>query len=1111
VTEPQTEGPTFAPGEVIAGRYRISRFLGQGAVGEVYGATDLELGATVALKLLRDSPNGRERGLHSIERFKREILLARRVSHPNVCRIFDFGVHSTGEAGPGGSRRELAFLTMELLDGETLASRLEESGPLADDEVTRLAVQLCRGLAAAEAAGIVHRDLKSANILLVGERVVITDFGLARSERASADGGHLTEQGGLLGTPAYMSPEQVAGRPATAASDLYALGVLLYEAVTGSLPFSGATQLEVAVKRLNEPPTPIDTYRKELHPRLRHAIERCLARNPEDRFASASDLERYLDPPTRVLPEERTTAEPSPGGLRPRKENRLGRFVLALAGLALLGGFLAWQSSRTARPARPAPAATREAESAALAPRRSVAVLGLGNSAARAESQWIAAALAEMLTSEIAAGGEVRAVPGESVARARRDLGITAGETLAEPTLARLRRILGADYVLLGNYVALGGEPSPLRFDLRLQSTTGAPERTFSFEGEAGAIFDLARSAGLELRRALGVAGRSAPLPDVAAVLPTNAEAVRLYAEGLEALRSYETAGARELLERAVAADPAFPLARAALAEALVDLGYDEEAARAAAEAFRLSTSLARGDQLAIEALHRRLARDWPKAIEIARALRNFYPDDLEVGLKLAAVELDAGETREALATVDALRKIAPPAGEDPRIDLVEARAADLLSDYRRQLEVAGRAAERAHASGSRSILVRARYEKGQALRHLGNPVAAAVELEGSRALAAELGNRAEAASATQALAHLERARGDFGRAERLFQEAKATFAAIGNRRREARVELSLGLVASERGDLEAASRLYERARVTLAALGDRRGAAAAAANLGTMLYLRWDLDGAERRHEEALATFRELEDRSRELVAVANLAQIRRERGDLGGSERFWNDALAIARATGDRSGEAAARLGLGENREIEGEFAGARAELGRALELYRAAGELPGVGNVELALARIDREQGRFDAAAATLDRLAREFGERGEADDRLEADLEASRTALAGSGERDAAIRRARAAAAVANQSASAKLRHLGHLAAAEADLAAGDPGGARRELEASVAAAQKAGHEVALTEARLALLAVGGARSELARFAMELRAKGFGELAARAERLAKKAST
>ncbi len=1091
--------PIFTPGEIVAGRYRIACYLGQGAAGEVYGVEDLQLGSRVALKVLRP---GTSRDLQAIERFKREILLARRVSHPNVCRIFDLGAHEIANREEGGVQA-LHFLTMEWLEGETLARRIQEAGAFDEGPAVAIARQLCRGLGAAHDAGVVHRDFKSSNILLVpgpdGERAVITDFGLARSSNQSADGVTLTEAGGLLGTPAYMAPEQVAGLAASPASDLYALGVVLYEMLSGSLPFHGESPLEVAVKRLRESPTPIETYRAGISARFQATIERCMAREPEARFASADAAIRFLDPPTVLIGSE----------LRARR--RLHRalpwaLAAALAALALLV-FKARSGSSPGTAGADSPGTATSA-----LPRRAIAVLGFANATGRPEAQWLSSALSEMLTSELAATDAVRAVPGEVVAQARQDLGLSLSSALGSETLARLRRILGADLVLLGSFTAQGGAEAPLRVDLRLQATDGSFTRPFSIEGSEARIFALVREGGASLRRELGIeALAAAAVPALEVAHPASADAVRLYAEGLEALRSFEPGRARGLLERSIATDPEFPLARAALAAAWADLGYDDQALVAASEARKRSAKLSRSDQLWIEGIERRLSRDWPRATEIAATLWRFYPDDLEHGLRLAQVELEAGESTAALATVGELRRLAPPSREDPRIDLVEARAAAAVSDFHRQLAVAERAGALAEAAGSRSILARARFEQAAAQRKLGDSNRAALLFEGARRLADELGDRAYSAIVAQSLANLEQSRGDFARAERLFEEARATFETIGNRRRAARVEISLGLVASERGDLRRAQRSYERAFASLSELGDRRGAAAAAANLGTMLYLQWDLAGAEERHQQALATFRQLEDRSREIVSLANLAQIRRERGDFASSGRLWQEALKLARSTGDQAAEGDALLGLGEDRLLLGDPAAAQ-DLETARALFEAGGERPKAAAVRVVQARMAREAGEPERAFAELIELSREFGERGELDEKVQADLEAARCLLAQRGKREAAAQLVSDALGGAEANPAAWLRHLGRLVQAELDIAFGRFSRARATLAEDLALAVAAGHRIAVYEARLEALAVdraerlAGAPAALAALATELRAAGCGALAARAERLA-----
>lgn len=299
-----TAGIRLKANDVLAERFQITRFIARGGMGDVFEAFDLELGEVVALKTIRPEAAEAEGAL---ERFHREIHLARRVTHPNVCRIFDLFHHFVSDEPDG----EITFVTMELLSGQTLAARLKEKGALETKEALPIVAQVVEGLAAAHRAGIVHRDFKSANVLLVpseheagGLRAVVTDFGIARTVSAK-DGLDLTLTGAgiILGTPAYMAPEQVEGKPVSPRTDIYALGIVIYEMVTGKRPFAGENEFSTAVQRLKAPPPPPRLHRADLDPRWEAVILRCLERDPERRFASATDVARALLPtPSEGLP-----------------------------------------------------------------------------------------------------------------------------------------------------------------------------------------------------------------------------------------------------------------------------------------------------------------------------------------------------------------------------------------------------------------------------------------------------------------------------------------------------------------------------------------------------------------------------------------------------------------------------------------------------------------------------------------------------------------------------------------------------------------------------------------------------------------------------------------
>lgn len=269
--------------ELLKGRFRILRFIGKGGMGEVYEARDEELGGLLALKTLRSELNDDPEFLG---RFRREVQLARQVTHPNVCRVFDVG----RDERPG---RQLAFLTMELLDGENLAAILRRRGRLDVAEALPLVQQMAAGLGALHEKGIIHRDFKPANILITrtsstGTRAVISDFGLARA--LAQESTALSHTGNVLGTPDYMAPEQLLGEPVTPATDIYALGLVMYEMITGKRAFPGSRPLESAVQRVAEKPIAPRSHSAEISAEWNATILRCLARDPAERPAFSADI-----------------------------------------------------------------------------------------------------------------------------------------------------------------------------------------------------------------------------------------------------------------------------------------------------------------------------------------------------------------------------------------------------------------------------------------------------------------------------------------------------------------------------------------------------------------------------------------------------------------------------------------------------------------------------------------------------------------------------------------------------------------------------------------------------------------------------------------------------
>jgi eukaryotic-like serine/threonine-protein kinase len=674
--------PRLAPGESLAGRFTILRFIAQGGMGAVYEASDVKLRSGVALKVIR----GRiATDSTAMERFRREVLLARRVSHPNVCRVYELYDATTAAGVP------IHFLSMELLDGETLSQRLARQGRLKTAAALPLVRQLCDGLAAAHAEGVIHRDFKSSNVMLVarpeafGEstasstRVVITDFGIAlalqaRSQETASE--PLTGGGGILGTPEYMAPEQVAGDVVTQATDIYALGVVLYEMVTGKLPFTGDTPLVVAAKRLKEAPPSPEATTPGLDRRWSTTVLRCLAREPERRFKSALD----------ILPELE----------RPPRRWRWWASASAVLVAAALAAFFVARRLPNFRPTQPS------RTTVASIPRRVVALLGFRNELVSAESAWLPTAVSEDLGRELAAAEtSLRVVPGDRVAQVRRSLGVSENAVSEEAVQKRMQGLLVANVLIYGTLKPAAQDSASVGLSVKMVDATSGRELA-SFEedlGEGGQAWaDKAPSLADRLRQTLGVSLLEGQAAALSAAQPRSLSAVRSYAQGLLRLRSFEYENARSYFEAALATDGSFLDAQRRLGETW-ELEGNHKKAREVAERIRARPSGLTPRQLAeTEERILSLGPEPEKGMEARTALFEATPDDVELGIRLA----NDSPPKIGAAILGRLREYTGSTLTDPRVDGDDAFNAWQLGDFKRAEELLTQLKARAKALGAR-------------------------------------------------------------------------------------------------------------------------------------------------------------------------------------------------------------------------------------------------------------------------------------------------------------------------------------------------------------------------------------------------------------------------
>lgn len=1003
IVDPEDSAATFSVGDLLSDRYRIEAVLGRGGMGLVYRATDLELGVPVALKTIRPEIASDPR---SLRRFKQEVLLSRSISHPNVCRIYDIGRDPA---------RGITFLTMEFLEGESIAQRLQKIGAFTPEETLPIVRELTDALDAAHRAGVVHRDLKSSNVMLVrdgtSDRAVITDFGLAIAPHVHSEAGsppralpsdddaqrtrerrdppsdststvlapsvEYTEYtgpsrsdgsssvSGLIGTPEYMAPEQVLGTSVGAASDLYALGIVIYEMTTGRLPFREATRMKTALRRLETEPVPPSRICGAISGPWERAILRLLEREPSQRYRSGREVVQELEGKAldleragHALPAERDTFVG-----RERERAVLLKALHAASGHELVGRFVTIQGPGGAGKTR-------------LAQRFGWEVL----------ARWPGGIWFCDLSDANTIDGLVAAV----------------AKGLDVP--------LGNDPVAQLGHAIAGRGRSLVILDNFEQLVDYAPATLGIWLGQCRETSFLVTS-----RERLGLEGESVLSLEPLDPAGNGAELFELRAQvHRPGFRVDDTN--RTLVHGVVARLDGLPLAIELAAARLRVLSLDQLASRLD-DRFGTLAGGTRGRHATLQT-----TLDWSWDLlspweQTALAQASVF----EGGFKLEAAEavIDVGVYREAPSVLDVIQSLidkslvrAKVVGGAPRFEMYESvrdYASGKLADHVAGTAVgeagsseAAAGAEIRHAEYFSHYGADARGEIRWAIKReprsfipdLDNYIVACrrsldrdqpdlaarclgyawslLTLRGPYSIGVALATRVIEAGPLRLRAEVLHVLGQACRvssqieaAERHYDEALGEFQKVGDQIGEAYVLCSLGIHHDNLGHPEVARDLYERA-IALAQRIDLPDAQSLALDhLACQQRDQGEFDTARRNFQTALQLNNDMGNRRGEAIVRGHLGALTADSGHVHEALPLFEQALAIYQDIGDRVGEAITLNNIALTHSLEGRSEAAAGAYGRALKIHREVGNRRSEGITLGNLASVRLDQGDLDQA--------------------------------------------------------------------------------------------------------------------------------------------------
>ncbi len=888
---------TLQPGTVLGQRYEILQILGEGGMGAVYKASDRELNRLVALKVIRPDLAGNK---SIIDRFKQELLLSTQVTHKNVIRIYDLG-----------DAEGMKFITMEFVEGEDLRSLMLEKKKLAPQEAADIIQQVCRALEAAHSVGIIHRDLKPQNIMRDKTgRILVMDFGLART----LEGDGMTETGALVGTMDYMSPEQALGKDLDQRSDLFTLGLIFYELLTGKMPYKADSVVASLLKRTQERAAPVSSHDGNIPKQLSDIVGRCMDPDLNLRYQSAAqimaDLEAWqggraaatLKFPTSSKPWGQTIPWHWIGGA-------VAALVLAIVGFVYRGVLF--------RPSANAPSA----------PVVSLAILPFKNATGDPSVNWMGATVAQMLSSDMGESASLRTVPSDRVNQILRDQRITPDTTLDPDTLRRVAEFTGADRLLWGQYLKLGDQ---IRIDATLQDLK--QQRNTPLKAEAASEKDLPKALeqlAQSVQNSLSLSAETIKELREKTLKPSSqsVQALRYYSEGLQLARQGKNLDAVQQFEAATKEDPNFALAHSKLGTTFAALGYGDKAQESSRKALDLSDQVSIQEKDLIVAEDARATKDYGKAIEFYEKLAQILPQDSDVQYTLARLYDDTGSLDKAKAYYEKLLS------RDPKN-------------------------------------VDALLRMGTLENRLNNPQGSLDYLNRGLTIAVQLGNDEEKAGLLDAIGNTYNILNKQDEAIRSYEDALEVKKRLGDRGGIAGTLNFIAQAQATMGKTELALRNFQQALGIRREMGDKPGQARNLTDLGALYEIMGQYDQALKSTKEALPMYREMGDRQNEAVSLNNIGWFYFEKGDYEDAIAYSQQALEIKQKVGSPADIAETLYNLGEIFSRTGQFSQGVDYYLKALDLWRKAGDKRGVAFASYGLSKAFQNEGRFGAALTSAE---------------------------------------------------------------------------------------------------------------------------------------------